>query len=228
MGELIRRLMRPALPADTRYRLRQQGMDAEIARRALRVLGRSDVLVGLRRAVPGHLSPESFMLCVARRPGVPLAEANTMFSWSGEQLLVFAEGGAVARLSPRPASGGVLPGFGAHEVAAARCRPMTSGECPALLAEVAAVAFAGGSIRRVYFLDEESRELTSVPADGLSEEKLAGLAAHIGVPFRVYSFRMARRFRPQRWCEVLFPPSARRHRLVNPLKERGDWRKPWP
>jgi hypothetical protein len=95
---------------------------------------------------------------------------------------------------------------------------MTSGECPAAVAEMAAVALGSGPMWRLYFLDEESRELAAIPAAGLSEDILVELAEHAGIVFRVYAFGVGSGSGfgpgtdPARRCEVLFPRSARRIR----------------
>lgn len=226
MGELIRRLTTPVLPAEARYRLRQQRIDEEVAREAMRVLNSPAVPVTERRSWVGAGTGGFYEVRETRRGPAPSYSLKPAIAFDGTSLRVAGEDGFEPGLSVR--RGGLRPGFAAHEVAAARCRPMTSGECPAEVAEIAAVALGPGRIRRLYFLDEESRELAAIPAAGLSEDILVELAEHAGIVFRVYAFGAVTGTDPDRRCEVLFPRSARRR------KERGrrppgqDWQAPWP
>jgi len=120
--------------------------------------------------------------------------------------------------------GGVKPGFGAEEVARARLRPVTSGECPASVAEIAAVGLEGRPIRRLYLLDEESRRLTLLPARGLTEDRIAAFANDAGLGFRAYSITTGGRVHPDVLCDdVLFPRSSRQVRLVRRLSEDAEW-----
>ena len=53
MPELIPRLLAPFLPAETRYRLRQQRLDAEAAEKAVQVLTLAGVSVTVLRSTAG-------------------------------------------------------------------------------------------------------------------------------------------------------------------------------
>lgn len=74
------------------------------------------------------------------------------------------------------------------------------------------------------FLDVESRHLGLLP--GLAEDRLADLAARAGVTFRAYVLTTGGAVSSDKLCEVLFPRSARRQRVLPPLSEAVEFRLP--
>lgn len=228
MSELMQRLVIPFVPPETRFRLRQQRLDGEAARLAPRVLGLRGVEVSVVDCVVGRGSWREVSL-------VPTATFPHMsawwftrckLSWDGSRLI--AQDGADHILHWQPQAGGVKPDFRAEEVARAGRRPVTSGECPARVVELAAVGLLGrkDKLRRLYLLDEESRRLAVFPARGLAEDRIAALANAAGVVFRTYGVSTGGRVSPDELCgQVLFPPSARRQRLMTGLLDEDEWRR---
>jgi len=152
-----------------------------------------------------------------------------LLSWDGAQITVNGEGAHIGHWLVQ--EGGVKPGFGAEEVAEAGMRPVTSGECPEAAVEMAAVALGGRVIRRLYLLDEESRQLAMFPARGLTEDRLAAFADHAGLVYRAYSISTGGRVHPDVLCDdVLFLRSSRRIRLVRSPSEDAErqWHQGWP
>lgn len=224
MSELRLRLVTPFLREDVRHRVRQQRLDAEAARRAVRVLAVPGVSVtvvnssaGVRSETRAELVPTSG-LSHLRSPWLDYGK----LSWDGTRITAVGGNGLEGRWLVRDS--GVKPGFGAEEVARAGLRPMTSGNCPASVAEIAAVGLGDRAIRRLYLLDEESRRLTMLPARGLAEDHIAAFADDAGLRFRVYSIIAGGRVSPNVLCDdVLFPRSSRQVRLVRRLSEDADW-----
>lgn len=229
MPELIPRLMAPFLPVETRYRLRQHRLDIEAAEKAVRVLTLAGVSVTVLRSTPGARSWREASLVPT--PTAPHLTAwwftKGGLAWDGNLLTVTGDNDS----SPRwpTAQGGVQPGFGADEVARAGLRPVASGECPSAVVEIASVALQGHPARRLYFLDEESRQLTMTPARGFTEEKLADFAGHAGVSFRTYALTTGAVTTPDAMCEVLFPRSARRRQVISERSPSAEWQwQGWP
>ncbi|OLE20033.1 MAG: hypothetical protein AUG49_26260 [Catenulispora sp. 13_1_20CM_3_70_7] len=224
MSELVRRLMTPFLPEDVYHRLRQQRLDAEAARRAVRVLTLTGVSVTVVNSSVGIRSGRAAEL--VPRSGLRYVHSTWLdygkLSWDGTGVTAVGDNNSEGRWLVR--EGGVKPGFGAEEVARARLRPVTSGECPASVAEIAAVGLEGRPIRRLYLLDEESRRLTLLPARGLTEDRIAAFANDAGLGFRAYSITTGGRVHPDVLCDdVLFPRSSRQVRLVRRLSEDAEW-----
>lgn len=229
MPELIPRLMTPFLPVEARYRLKQHRLDMEAAEKAVRVLSLAGVSVTVLRSTTGARSWRETSLVPNPTSGHMSAWWFTKggLGWDGNLLTVTGGNGS----SPRwpTAQGGVQTGFGADEVAQAGCRPVTSGECPNSVVEIASVALQGHPARRLYFLDEESRHLTMTPARGLTEEKLADFAGHAGVNFRTYSLTTGAVTTPDAMCEALFPRSARRCQVISEHSPSAEWQwHGWP
>lgn len=229
MSEFIQRLMTPLLPQDARYRLRQQRLDAEAARAAQRVLTLDGVSITVVNATVGAGSWREAEL-------VPASGLRHDSSWFTRGKLSF-DGTRVVAVGETPVEGhwpvqrgGVKPDFSAEKVAGAGRRPATSGECPRAVVEIAAVGIGGNAIRRLYLLDEESRHLTMLPARGMAEDRLVAFADSAGLHFRAYSITTGGSVTPDVLCdEVLFPPSARRIRLVRRLSEDAEWQwRGWP
>jgi len=229
MPELIPRLLAPFLPAETRYRLRQQRLDAEAAEKAVQVLTLAGVSVTVLRSTAGAGSWREATLVPNPTSGHMAARWITKggLAWDGKLLTVNGDNDS----SPRwpTARGGVRPGFGADEVAQAGGRPVGSGECPASVVEIASVALHGHPARRLYFLDEESHHLTMTPARGFTEEKLTEFAGHAGVVFRTYSLTTGAVTTPDALCEALFPRSARRRPVIRESSPSAEWQwHGWP
>lgn len=227
--ELASRLMTPFLPVETRYRLRQQRIDAESARLAARLFEMDGVSATLRKSVTSTGTEGDVRLAPTHpyRTQVPKWFARGILYWDGTRLGVVGEYSTAAWPTAR---GGVKPQFGADEIARAGCRPATSGECPASVAEIAAVAVGSFPIRRLYLLDDEGRHVTMAPALGLAEEDVIRLAAHAGIVYRAYSINTGMTgLAPGRLCEALFPRSARRRNSVGFGNDAADWWWPgWP
>lgn len=229
MPELIPRLMAPFLPVETRYRLRQHKIDDEAAGKAARVLASAGVTVTVRRSTTGAGSWRETRLVPVPAYGHTAAWWYTKggLAWDGTFLTV--TGGHEATGSWRTAQGGVKPGFGAAEVAEAGYRPAGSGECPSSVVEVAAVGIGEHPARRLFFLDEESHQLTMTPFRGFTDAKLTEFAQHAGVVFRTYSLTTGGVTSPDAMCEFLFPRSARRRPVISENSELADWGwRGWP
>jgi hypothetical protein len=228
MAELLRRLITPFVPRETRYRLRQQQLDEEALRKSVRVLGLPDITVTLLHTAVGTRSwREAELIPQPTFPGVE-SRWNTegKLAWDGDKLTVTGDVGITGGWKTE--TGGVHPGYRAQEVVEAGRRPVTSGECPATVVEFAAVGFRGYRMRRMFLLDEESRHLTMVPARGFTEEKVAAFANAAGVVFRVYEIDTKGQVTPEVLCEeVLFPRSARRQRLVHYTHDEDAWKGRW-
>lgn len=229
MPELIPRLIVPFLPVETRYRLRQQRIDVEAAEKAVRILTLAGVSVTVLQSTTGVRSwrETSLVPTPAFRHMYAWWSANGGLRWDGT--LLTATGDKDSSAGWPTIQGGVQPGFGAAEVAQAGGRPVSSGECPSSVAEIAAVGMKGHPPRRLYFLDEESRHLTMTPALGFTEEKLADFANHAGVVFRTYALTTGGLTSPDAMCEVLFPRSARRRLVVSESSPAAEWQwRGWP
>ncbi|NUP49968.1 MAG: hypothetical protein HOW97_22050 [Catenulispora sp.] len=229
MPELIPRLMTPFLPVETRYRLRQHKIDDEAAGKAARVLASPGVSVTVRRSTTGAGSWREARLVPVPSVGHTGAWWYTKggLAWDGTVLTV--TGSLKATGSWRTAQGGVKPGFGAAEVAQAGVRPPGSGECPSTVVEIAAVGIGDLPVRRLYFLDEESRHLTMTPFRGFTDAKLSEFVQHAGVVFRTYSLTTGGATTPDAMCEFLFPRSARRRLVISENSELADWGwRGWP
>lgn len=232
-------LLRPALPPETRLRLRQQRLDEEADRRSRYLLTTPDLSVTLAVAVDGHGSPEEVRV-FPRLPGStwqpsPVSEvgrwcANGAIHWADGRLSAVGATGWAARWRPEP--GGLLPGFDAAEVAAAGLRPATSGQSRDRIAAIAAVGLARHHVQRVYFLDAEFRELDRLPALGLVEADLVRVAEAAGIAYRRYVLSIAKfaslRVSPHSLCEVLFPRSARPTAARPDGEDLTDWFSEYP
>jgi hypothetical protein len=229
MAELPWYALTPFLPAEARYRFRQRDIDMETALAARRIFGFYDVSVTVVRSSRGGRSGQEMTVApVGPRRLRPGWFDHGRLQWDGASLTAVGENGASA--SWRPKRGGLEPGFGAETVSRTKRRPTASGECPDTVAEIAAVALKSGPPRRIYFLDQESHHLAVLPMLGLAEADVAALAARAGVDFRVYSLVTGDPLvpldsvPPDALCEVLFPRSARRRKLlVRGIEEPGWW-----
>jgi hypothetical protein len=204
MSELIPWLMTRFVPEEARYRVRQQRLDAEAARRSRRVIRLTGVSVTLVNSSADSSADSS--VGVRPRKGraelVPTPALRYVHSpwldygrltWDGTRLTATGDNGSAAGWLVQ--EGGVKPGFGAEEVAEAGWRPVTSGECPTSVTEIAAVSLGGRAIRRLYLLDEESRQLTMLPARGLPEDRIIAFATNVGIEYRAYSITTGGRVR---------------------------------
>jgi hypothetical protein len=229
MSELSRRVIAPFLPTDARYRLRQQRLDAEVTWLTRRVFSYENVSATvLRSASSRERSPEAMTVVpIGPRHLYPGWFDNGRIGWDGTSLFAVGDHGASATW--RPQRGGIERYFRAENVSRARRRPAPSGECPNTVAEIAGVALRGHAIRRLYFLDRESHHLAALPMMGLSEPDVAALAARAGIHFRVYSLTNGNPLvplgtvPPDEMCEVLFPRSARRRKLLSRVGGVTDW-----
>lgn len=230
MSELIPRLMARFVPEEAGYRLRQQRLDAEAARRTRRVVrlaGVSVTVVNSSTGAPSGRKVELIPKSGLRNVHSPWLDYGRL-SWNGTRITAVGDNGSAGGWPVQ--EGGVRPGFGAEAVAEAGWRPVTSGECPASVAEIATVGLGGRPIRRLYLLDEESRHLTMLPARGLLEDRIIAFTNAVGLAYRAYSITTSGRVHPDVLCDdVLFPRSARRIRLTRRLSEDADWQWPgWP
>lgn len=229
MPELIPRLMAPFLPEETRYRLRQHKLDIEAAEKAARVLPLPGVTVTVLHSTTGARSWRETTLVPTPTPPHMTAWWFTKggLAWDGNLLTVTGDNNT----SPHwpTAQGGVHPEFAADNVAQARHRPVTSGECPAAIVEIASIALQGHRPRRLYFLDEESRHLTMTPARGFTEDQLTTFAHHAGLTYRTYALTTGGTTTPDAMCEALFPRSARRRRVISENSPSAEWQwQGWP
>jgi hypothetical protein len=228
MSELLRRAMTPFLPVEARYRLRQQRIDVEAARVALRVLETDGISANVLGTAflerPATRRPTATSSVSRQQPGW---FDHGRLQWDGTSIFVMGEYVAGSRW--RPQRGGLRPGFGADEVSEARRRPVGSGECPEKVAAIAVVALQGHALRRVYLLDEESHSLAATPMQGLSGQDLVALADSAGVAFHAYSLATGNPLvplgsvPPDVLCDALFPRSARRLKVANRFEEANDW-----
>lgn len=227
MSELMNLLLMPFVPPETRLRLQQQRIDAEAARQAPRLLGLDGVEVSVVDCVVGRGSWREVELVPIPSYPRPTAWWFTWgrIWWDGSRLSAVGGDRRVGRWQIQ--AGGVKPGFGAEEVARVGRRPVTSGECPPRVAELAAVTLPryGAEPRRLFLLDDESRQLAAFPARGLTQEGLARLANAAGVVLRTYAIKTGGRVWPDELCgDALFPRSARRLAPVGGFQEERTWR----
>lgn len=235
VGEI---LLRPFLPRDVRLRLRHQRIDGEASKRTGYILATPDLAVTLVKAVDGR-EPGRGMRLVPKPPnGWRATRYGTTewgqwytfgaVEWDGRHITVIDARRSVGGWRPTP--GGLRPGFDAVEIFRAGARPAGSGECLDRVAAVVTVGLAGRHLQRILLLDEEARELLSIPARGFVEADLVRFAEAAGICYRSYAFTLAKfaslRASPSALCEALFPRSARRAKLAISEFEFGvvdDW-----
>lgn len=230
-------LMWPFLPREVRLRLRHQHLDGEASKRTAYLLATPDIAVTLLRAADSHTPGRGMRLVPTlsaySRPAARIGTTELgrwyrcgAMEWDGERVTVVGPRRPNGEWMPTP--GGLLPGFDAVEVFGAGGRPTGSGECRDRIAAIATVGLVGRHLQRILFLDEEARELASIPAQGFAEDDLLRFAEAAGIAYRSYAFAMRNfsslRVSPGRLCEALFTRSALRVKLVSDdLDDTTNW-----
>ncbi|MEY9930784.1 hypothetical protein ABH926_005431 [Catenulispora sp. GP43] len=228
----------PFLTSDVKLRLRHQRLDAAAGKRAGWALEVPDVAVKLVKAVddpckPGR-DPGMRLVPVSSSAKYPPRYSNSPFAawyshgaieWDHHRVTVTGTRGSAAWA---PDAGGLRRGFDAVEVFQAGRRPTGSGNCLARVAAIATVGLAGHGLRRIVFLDAETRDLGWIPASYFKEEDVIEFARAVGIAYRSYAFTLAGFSATQVWppalCDALFTPSARRVKFVGDELDMGnDW-----
>lgn len=227
MPKLKDALAWPFMAPEDRLRLRHQRMDAEAAKRRGWALQMEDISVTLVTAVEGSVAggDELRLAPAGHGGGVHVSFAGTALDrwfkmgsmeWDALRIRISGDYGTGVWY---PETGGLRPGFDAAEILRAGHRPIGSGECLRRVAAIATVGLAGRHIQRILFLDAEARELAWLPAKYFAEDDIIRLAQAAGIAYRRYAFTFARysstQISPRGLCEVLFPRSARRVKVVS-------------
>ncbi|WP_194894398.1 hypothetical protein [Catenulispora pinisilvae] len=235
-----------AAPPETKYRMTQQNLDLQAAKKTARVLSTPGLSVTSRKAVDGkEPGPPSRIKASANGSYSPPKGAGFTYPngrselrswylsaeivWDGKALTATGNFGRPRTWEPAPK--GLRPGTDAAEIFRHGSRPMTSGECPTQIAAIATVGLSGYELNRVVFLDEDARELSRFSMVGFTEDDMMRIAAAAGIAYRSYILAIGgystMKLGLSDFCEALFPHNAAHSLLLSyDLQESGWWRRP--
>lgn len=245
MSELLRALVRPFLPSETRLRLKHQRLEAEATNRHSYLFKTPGISVKLVKAVdaagaeagaqPRRLVPTrpggNRGRATSGRPssydGTPVGQwyAFGGLRWSGRTLSVTGPRGTGIW---HPAPGGLRPGFEVEEIFQGGQRPLGTGECHFGVAALITVGLAGRHLQRIFILDPEARSLGWIPTFGLAENDLIEFTKAAGISYRSYGITLSGftslQASPAALCEALFVRSAVQVKVVGEdIESQASW-----